>query len=298
MNQPKVLVVVLNWQQPETTLNCVRTLKAMAPPLPQILVVDNGSADNSVEILSAALPADHLQLLPSNLGFAGGMNAGLRYAMENDFDYALLMNNDAFADANMLNRLLAEAEPDIGLLSPMIFYRTAPERIWFAGGRRHRALLELRDRKQGAKYSPEMHQSQDVDYLLGTCLLANMTAVQKVGLLDEDFFMYYEDLDWSIRFQQHGYRLRMIADAHLFHEVAISTGGTDSPSRRYYLAHSSVCFYRRHAKLGRPFFILLFRLGSAIKMVARLTLAGQIASALAYIRGLRDGILKTKHKIG
>lgn len=294
MSQPKVLAVVLNWQQPETTIACVRSLQAMEPPLPEIVVVDNGSRDESAKILSAALGPDTLILLPENLGFAGGMNAGLSHAQEHQFDFALLMNNDAFPAADMLNRLLAAVEPDIGLYSPMIFYEEAPETIWFGGGSRHPALLELRQRGRGEKFDPAAYPSRDVDYLLGTCLLVDISAVNKVGLLDERFFMYYEDLDWSIRFQQHRYRLRIVSEAHLFHQVALSSGGTDSPARRYYLARSSILFFQRYARLGRPFLIYLFRLGSALKMVMRLSLTGQMDSARAYIRGLRDGIREIK----
>jgi GT2 family glycosyltransferase len=101
--------------------------------------------------------------------------------------------------------------------------------------------------------------------------------------------MYYEDLDWSIRFRQAGYRLLWVGAARLYHHESRSTGGSDSPLRRYYLARSSVLFFRRYARLGRPLLIFVFRLGSALRMVTRLLLKGKPASAAAYLRGLRDG---------
>lgn len=101
--------------------------------------------------------------------------------------------------------------------------------------------------------------------------------------------MYFEDLDWSIRLQQAGYRLRLAAGARLYHRVAVSSGGLESPARRYHLARSGVIFWRSHQRLGNPIAIVLFRLGSAVKMMSRLVLRGQRAAAAAYWRGLVDG---------
>lgn len=124
MTQPMVLAITLNWRQAETTLACVRALQAMAYPNLRILVIDNGSEDGSAARLAAELPPEaRLLALPENLGFAAGNNVGLREAIAQAFDFALLVNNDAFAAPDMLARLLAETAPDVGLVSPKIFMR-------------------------------------------------------------------------------------------------------------------------------------------------------------------------------
>jgi len=290
MSNPRILAIMLNWRQAEMTLTCVRVLREMAYNNLDILVVDNGSADSSAEMLQKKLPTDvELYAMPDNLGFASGCNIGLHQAIKGDYEYALLINNDAFAAPDMLINLLAEVAPDIALLSPKIYYESEPERIWFANGRQHPITLDLRDTGRGQLDGERWAKSRDVDYLLGTCLLVNLTAVQSVGFFDERYFMYFEDLDWSLRLRQAGYRLRLISDAHLYHRVAVSSGGLESPLRQYYLARSSVMFWRSYARLGRPLIILLFRLGSAIKRVARLLIRGEIAVISAYLHGLRDG---------
>ncbi|MBP7041385.1 MAG: glycosyltransferase family 2 protein [Chloroflexi bacterium] len=290
MTQPMVLAITLNWRQAETTLACVRALQAMAYPNLRILVIDNGSEDGSAARLAAELPPEaRLLALPENLGFAAGNNVGLREAIAQAFDFALLVNNDAFAAPDMLARLLAETAPDVGLVSPKIFYAAARERIWFGDGRMHPITLDLRGTGRGQMDGPDWQHSRDADYVLGTCLLVNLQGVTAVGLLDEQFFMYFEDLDWSLRWRQAGFRLRLAADAHLYHEVALSSGGLESAARRYYLARSGVIFWRRYARLGRPWAIFLFRLGSGVKMVARLMWQRETAVARAYLRGLRDG---------
>lgn len=289
MTQSTVLAIILNWRQPELTLECVSAVREMAEPKPALLVLDNGSGDRSAGKLRAALAPEEFLQLPQNLGFAGGANVGLRRALEQGYDYALLLNNDAFPAANMLTELLAEAAEDIALLSPKILYEAEPERIWFGGGRQDAHLLELRDRGQGEPDGLRWSYSRDVDYLLGTCLLVNLAATKDAGLLDERFFMYYEDLDWSIRFRAAGYRLRLVAGARLYHRVAVSSGGPESPTRRYMLARSSVCFYGLHASKGWPWLILPYRLASALKTVMRLLVSGRRDSAAAHIRGLMDG---------
>ncbi len=294
-SQPSILAIMLNWQQPKVTLECVQTLQAMAYPRLDILVIDNGSSDDSPEVLGDALLVDQLLTLPQNLGFASGCNVGLKYAIEQGFDFALLINNDAFPAPSMLEKLLNETGPDIALLSPKIYFEVEPERIWFGNGRQHPITLDLRDTGRGQIDGPEWGNSRDVDYLLGTCLLVNLAAVEKVGFFDERYFMYFEDLDWSLRFRQAGYRLRLIADAHLYHRVAVSSGGLESPMRRYHLARSSVIFWQLHAHLGRPWIIFLFRMASAIRAVGRLLLWGEAAVALAYCRGLRDGWCTVKY---
>jgi hypothetical protein len=284
------LAIVLNWQQAGVTLQCVAALRAMTAPALDILVVDNGSGDDSIAVLKESQLAFRLLALPENLGFAAGNNRGLQLALDEGYDYALLMNNDAFAAPDMLLELLQETGADIALLSPKIYFEAEPERIWFANSRQQKHTLDLRDTGEGERDRGQWDNGRDVDYLLGTCLLVNLPVVKQVGLLDERFFFYFEDLDWSIRLRQAGFRLRLVPSAHLLHRVATSTGGgDDSALRRYHLAYSSVIFWRRHAHLGSPPLIALFRLLSAVKMVVRLSLTGSWPVAKAYLRGLRDG---------
>lgn len=283
----RILAITLNWRQPHMTLECVQALRALGTHV-DILVIDNGSGDNSAEILANSVAPAELLCLPDNIGFAAGSNHGLRYALEHDYTYALLLNNDAFPAADMLDNLLTESGDDIALLTPVIYYETQPNRIWYGGARRHKYTLDLRDRLQNHIDDGQI-TTHEVDYVLGTCVLVNLAAVAQVGLLDERYFMYFEDLDWSLRFQSAGYRLRLVAPAKLYHRVAVSTGGADSPLRRFYLARSSVIFYRAHRDAGTTWIIILFRLGSAIRTLGRLMRHRQWEAARAYVRGLRSG---------
>lgn len=289
VSESKILVVILNWRQAPLTIECVRVLKSVDWQNLDILVIDNGSDDNSAELLAKVLSPNELIMLPENRGFAAGSNAGLRQARESGYDYALLLNNDAFPTSDMLARMIAHIGPDVALVSPKIFYEVDPERIWFAGGDRHPITLDLINTGRDLPDSPQWSVSRDVDYLLGTCLLVNLAATENCPYFDEIYFLYFEDLDWSLRLKAQGLRLRLAADAHLYHRVAASSGGLNSPWRRYHMARSSVIFWRRYAYLGRPMIILLFRLASAVKSLLLLALTGRLTVARAYLNGLRDG---------
>jgi len=289
MNQPVILAVILNWRQAEATIACVRNLQGSIYPHLDILVIDNHSDDNSVSILRQSLPEVLVEETPENLGFAGGCNYGLQFAKEQGYEWILLLNNDTFAAIDMVSHLVEEIEKDIALLSPKVYYTKDPKRIWFAGGQRHVWLLEMYGTGKGKKESSKWSQSKDVDYLVGTCLLVNMQAATQVGFLDERYFMYYEDLDWCLRFQDAKYRLRLVAKAHLFHDVSLSSGGEGSPHHRYYLARSSILFFRRHAGRGIPFLIVCYRTLSALKAILSFLLHGRWETAVAYLHGLRDG---------
>ena len=284
-----ILIIVINWRQPHVTIECIQSLQRMDYPEKDILIIDNGSGDKSLDIFQSQIPHIPILELPDNLGFAKGANAGLHYAQQNNYLFALLINNDAFPKADMLTKLHNALEPDIALLSPKIFYEDEPKRIWFAGGQRHPTLLELRNRGQGELDSPNWQTPRDVDYLLGTCLLINIALVSQLNFFDERYFMYYEDLDLSLRCRQANYRLRLVSDAHLYHRVATSSGGIDSPSRSYTIAKSSFIFFQTHHKKGNSLAIFIFRALSTIRQIGRWLWRGKIKSAASHMRGLRDG---------
>jgi GT2 family glycosyltransferase len=284
-----VLVVILNWRQPALTIECVQTLQRSDYRPLDILVIDNGSEDDSVDQLRAALPEMPLLPLTENMGFARGCNIGLRWADKHHYTKVLLLNNDAFAAPDMVSELMKEMRDDIALLSPKIFYDHQPDKIWFAGGTMHPQLLELRNRGKNKKDQPRWQETRDVDYLLGTALLVNMGAVREVGFFDERYFMYYEDLDWSLRLRQAGLRLRVVPAAHLFHRVSVSTGGQGSPMQLFYQARSSVLFFYKFARMGSPLLIFFFRLGSMIKRCFFLLWRRDFHGLRAYLRGIYYG---------
>ena len=222
-------VVVLNWNGLADTRALLPTLaRCRAPEGWRVVVrvVDNGSTDGSAAAIAREFPAVELMALPENRRFAGGNNAGLRAALAAGADAVMLLNNDTEADPGLFERLVLalEQDPDAGAAAPLIYYAAPSPRIWYAGGRlsvplAHAAHRGLRTLDRGQYRSVEA-----TGYLTGCCLLATRAAWEKVGRLDERYFLYAEDSDWSLRARRAGFRLLFVPTARLWHKVSASSG--------------------------------------------------------------------------
>jgi GT2 family glycosyltransferase len=176
------------------------------------------------------------------------------------------------------------------LAAPIIYYAAAPQRVWSAGGYFDRWLLEARGNVRGEKDEGQWPKVRTVDFVPACALLVPVGVWLEVGGFDERFFMYYEDLDFCWRLHQTGRYIRVLTEAKLWHKVSVSSGGSDSPSERYWMARSSVLYFRKHASFWQRPFISIWRLGSAVRTTGRLLWHRQGQSAYAYWRGLWAGI--------
>ncbi len=249
-----VVGIVLNWNGYSETERCIASLRASNVPLSCLVVVDNGSTDGSAERLRAAVQPPWGRLIENatNRGFTGGVNAGLRAALELEAEYIFLLNNDATVEPETLGRLLeaAAADDTIGLAGPMIVWSRRPERVWSAGSdvSWSRAAIEAgRDQPIGAV----PRERRRVDGLSACALLARRAVLERAGLLDERYFAYYEDLDWCLRARRAGFSCLFVGDARAYHDgsTAANRGGGRSQSAlvNYYGARNALLFMATHA---------------------------------------------------
>ncbi|MDX9976262.1 MAG: glycosyltransferase family 2 protein [FCB group bacterium] len=228
--QPGIAVVILQWNRLDETRVCCASLCRQTLPPVAVIVVDNGSTDHSPEELEAAcLPGVKLIRSPRNLGFAGGCNVGIRFARElPGVDHVLLLNNDTECAEDLVERLAAELDdPRVGLVgTPMV---EGEHRVAVAAGKRlwRPLALPLAARPGGR-----------LDYLSGACLLIRGEVLRGVGLLDEGFFFFFEDADYSRRVRQAGWKLAVASGAPLFHygSSTISRQGK-MQARAYRMGH-------------------------------------------------------------
>ena len=284
-----VYVILLNWNRCDDTLECLASLIASTYRPLHLLVVDQHSSDDSPARIRAVYPEVEVLELAQNIGFAAGMNAGIRHTLQKEATHLLLLNNDTIVAPEMISELMAQLQPGVGMVGPVIFYYDQSEIIWSSGGSIHPLLLEMSGNHGRNRTLPEQPISQS--FLSGCALLLPRETVEQVGLWDERFFMYYEDLDYSLRVGKSGLTLVLAPAAHLWHKVSASSGGSASPSERYQMAKSSGLYFRKHMNLWRIPFILLFRFGSAILWSWRLSRQGRWDALSAYWRGLWDGWL-------
>lgn len=291
MDNPLVYVVILTWNHKDVTADCLQSVSAVDYPRLGAIVVDNASQDGTAEFVRRTFP--HVRVVENerNLGYAAGCNVGIRYALERGADYVLLLNNDTLVQPNLVELLAswAEAHPDDAILTPLIRYADEPERVWCAGSRRRRLTLDSQDFGPGRPERVPIDHVREVDYVMGCAMFVRAETFRQIGLFDESLFFYYEDLDFSLRAQAAGYKLRYVPGSTVWHRVQASTSDAP-PLRYYYKARGSVRFFRKHVRGPHWLIILPYRLGSGVKTVTRLLYRGQAQAARAYLQGLWDGV--------
>lgn len=257
---PRVDIIILNWNGREDTLNCLRSVQEVEYPRYRyrVLVVDNASTDGSVEAIRAGFPGVELIVNDGNLGFAAGNNEGIRHALQSGADYVLLLNNDTQVERAVLSELVraGEGDPGVGLASPKVYYLDRPNVIYYAGARQGRLALLPRLMGTGEEDHGQYEQVQEVDYVWGQAMFIKREVLERVGLLDPGFFMYYEDADYCVQAKKAGYKIVCVPGARVWHQVAKGTEG-DYLRRWKYKVASMWYFYRKHSRAGWPQALLL-----------------------------------------
>lgn len=251
--RPSVAIIVLNWNNWADLEPCLASLARLEYPSATTVVVDNGSRDGSAQQVAEAFPEVKLIALEENLGFAGGNNVGVRWAMEEGFAHVWLLNNDTEVAPDALEPLVAmmEADPIVGMCGSKIYYHSQPNQIWFAGGMIDLDYgrvwhLGLREEDRGQWDDPA-----DVDYVTGCSLLARISALEGVGLLDEEFHAYGEDCDWCRRTREAGWRLVYVPGSRVWHKISAASGGHLTWRKALRRLRGQVQFLRRHAPWWR-----------------------------------------------
>lgn len=240
MTPPLVVAVVLNWNLPEDTIRCVRSLLASDYAALQVLIVDNGSSDDSLAMFARELPAISVLAMGTNRYYAGGNNMGIAEALRWGAQWVLVLNNDTVAAPDMLSRLVETGiRCGAAAVAPLIYRLDAPDAVWDAGTVWPRwCPLPRRATRQATAYP--------VDLATGCALLLQRAALDCVGGLDERYVMYYEDADLCLRLRQAGQRIVVEPQARLWHAVGQSAALASVRSARQW-AHYRLRFYRQHA---------------------------------------------------
>lgn len=244
---PSVSIVLVNWNRPTDTIACLDSLRSLTYRNFYTIVVDNDSSDDSVQRIAAAHPEAQLLRSASNIGFSGGCNIGIRQGLETGADHIWLLNNDTKVEPDALTEMVDVAESDvrIGAVGSILYYMDRPEQIQAWGG----GTINLWTGR-----SRHRRRAGDLDYITGASMLLRKEALNSVGLLDDGFFLYWEDTDLCFRIRAAGWRLAVAERSHVFHKESASSGRGSSQQNRYFNT-SALRFHRKHAML--PFFPIL-----------------------------------------
>ncbi|MEI6848074.1 MAG: glycosyltransferase family 2 protein [Chlorobiaceae bacterium] len=262
MTELKTCIVVLNWNGAKDTIACLKSLAGALLSDCMVLVVDNGSTDGSAEQIHNAFPEIEMLLLPTNLGYAGGNNAGFRRVMELHAEFVIFLNNDTIVDAGFCNPLFHTLQHQllVGIAVPKIFYHDSPDTIWYAGGIIRLATGLIRHVGIRKKDSPKFDRSGSTGYATGCCFAMRSLDFQRVGGFDERFGMYAEDVDISLRIRSLGMSIEYVPSSKVWHKVSASFSGALLTK----LLKKSIGTFRLFLKYkawgGIAFFLILFPL--------------------------------------
>jgi GT2 family glycosyltransferase len=291
---PRVILLILTWNRRDDVLRCVASLPRLTYPNLTPVVIDNASQDDSVAALRARHPALTILENRRNLGYAGGNNAGIRWALGQGADYVQLINSDTEVTPDMTGELVrvAESDPRIAVVGCRNILMEDPTRLWGAYSTLTYGPFLVRSDGAGAADEPRWHGVRDVDAVIGNGYLWRRAALGDVGLLDESFFGYHEDVEWCARARQRGWRVVYAGGAAIVHR-----GGSSSASgharvfpARYFLGRNAVAFVRRYAGAADRLRFAALCGGALAARLGRALVRGGLDADLAYARGLWDGL--------
>ena len=249
----KVFVVTLNWNGKEWLEDCLASSLAMDYPNFEIVMVDNGSSDGSVEFVRQNFPTVHVVETGSNLGYARGFNAGLEYAAAGGAEYFLIMNNDTVIDRSALSALVETAQTceRAGFVTGKIYFYDQPDTFQTVGKKEDPIRWNGDDIGWGEKDIGQYETVAERVFLDDVMTLVDRRLYDEVGGYDPQFFLQSEEFDWQARAKAKGWKFYYTPKAKLWHRVSMSMGGAGSPIGRYFDTRSRMVVMARYLNLPR-----------------------------------------------
>ena len=289
---PKVIIITLNWNRKDDTIECINSLLELDYPYYEIVVVDNGSTDGSVESFKKTFPDITLIENNKNLGYALGFNTGIKYALEQNVKYVLILNNDIIIDKNALKSLVivAKSDPKIGFVSGKVYDYYVPNKLQYIGRIINRNVGYMRLIGSGETDHGQYDKIKEYKFLDDVFWLVRTEVFRKVGMYDPNFFLNFEETDLCARANKY-FKLVYTPHAMIWHKGSQSSGGIGNPTTTYYLARNWIVFMRRNVSSRQFLIFMLFLLMICIPI----TLASRIIhkrfnSILPHIKGVLSGM--------
>lgn len=274
----KIVSVIINFNGLKDTCECIDSL-LKSTIIPDIIVVDNASVNNEGEIIRQRYPSVQVIISEINLGFTGGNNIGIRYALKNHADFILLLNNDTIVDRLMIDKLIKASNCKM-VCAPAMYYYTRPDVLWYGGGKI--------DKKTGnVKHYVEKREREIIcNFATGCCMLVSSKVFEYVGVLDEKYFMYCEDMEFCIRLSKKNIPVKYVPGAKLWHKTGMSSGGNESAFSIYYLTRNRLNCLKQHADYF-PKTAYIYTLFSRIMRMLQFLLKGK-CEWKAFYKGIID----------
>jgi len=298
MNDMKInaqlAIILVNWNGTEDTINCIESLYKSTFKDYIIIVVDNGSDEPQIQkLIDCDFDITIIQT-GENLGYTGGNNVGIDYALNKNSKYVLLLNNDTYIATDALENMVISADSDktIGVLSPKIFFHPSRHLIWSAGATFNNT--NLTGNLSGYKKEDKeiYNQRGDVDYVSGCAMLIRTQVIKEVGKLCDDYFATCEDIDFCFKVKKQGHRIFYEPAATVWHIESSSSGGSDAPQYAYYQTRNNFLFHNRWAQsLVQLFVSHLYYSVFIVKRSFLFMINGNFRGVLAILLGVKDVVV-------
>lgn len=285
---PSVWAVVLGYNNPDDSIECLQSLAASDLPGLRLLYADNGSTEENARKVMAAAPSARVIRFDPNIGVGRGFNAGIADALACGADLVLIINNDTKVHPSAVRRMVetAQREPRAGIVTPKIFYYAFPDVIWSAGSRRRAFPPVIVMQKTSGPDDGRFDRDTTLEFTTFCAVLLRRSMLEQTGLLDTDYRFYQEDYDLSIRARRAGWTVRLVPDAHIWHKVSRSGGaGSRNPAFWEVYGRSEALFARKHPDAGA-----LTGFWHRAYVLLRMIAERKPWGVRPFLRGRRDGM--------
>lgn len=295
----RIAIILINWNSLETTCDCINSLKQVHYKDFDIIVVDNASEDHSADKLEALYPDIKLIKSPVNTGFTGGNNIGFRYSIDHGYEFSFMQNNDTFVEPDYLKPLVdyMDLHPEAGVVQPRIFYNHDRNLIWDGGSYINRFLGHTYTKGVGRPSSQAYNFEKEVDWITGCAFFVRNSILQQTGLLADNMFMNWEDVDLSFRIKKLGYQLAYIPSSVIYHIASSSlksqTKGKEgflSPAAHYRNIRNRIWIMKRYIPWYFAPSAIIFNVVYLSGVIGYFTMRRRFVKLKAVIHGIGDGI--------
>jgi GT2 family glycosyltransferase len=302
--QKKLAIILVNWNSFELTKDSLDSLHQTTYTNYDCILVDNGSVDSSGHELKIQFPNIILIESEINKGFTGGNNLGIDYALQNGYEYIMLLNNDVAVESNFLEPLISRLDqnPSIGAVQPLIYFHHDRILIWNAGGR-YLSWIGLPLTLMYYRKDPlrkQTMQQKKIDWITGCAFMMRSDILKNTGTLKERYFIYFEDVDLSFRIKKAGYTLSYVSESVIYHIAGMAhksktkeKEGFLSPKVHYLNSRNRIWFLKAHTPFWAVpttfFYQFCYYLGVSFYFIIRL----RFNKLKAWLSGIKDGLLSS-----
>ena len=289
-----ISIILVNYNGKKYNDKCIESiLKSTIASQLQIVIVDNASTDGSLKLLQDNWGKNSqitIISLDKNYGFSEANNVGIRWAEKNGSDYFLILNNDTEIAKDAVEKMLDAYQKTGAMIVPKIVYADQPDTIWYAGGQFSKIIWKPLPRGMNQKDIGQYDCSRQCSFANGCSIFMSKKIIQQLGLLDEKFFLYYEDTEYSLRARESQVAVWYCAEATVFHKVNGATMGNDRPDSAYYIARNWLICNRKWMNKGRFTLFLCYFIPNRITWMIIWLISGRVNNIISTIEGIRDYI--------